>query len=105
MFTGTDPILRHLDIHVGMTPEDFKLRGSTLCRHDVTLGIGINAWFDCVQPIRGQYLTIQNTVFFDGHWVSKASVLKICEVKIFGHGKFLTTDGFLCGMKIIFDRE
>ncbi len=46
-------------MYVGNTPDDF-LHDAVLCRRNTTLnGLGNEFLITCVQPVRGQYLTVR----------------------------------------------
>ena len=82
-------VFRMFDIHISNNEDDFLTHGSRLCAQNVTAGPAELTVIKCVQPLRGQYITIQNLAHIgsEPYPADYVKCLYICEVRAFAKGK------------------
>ena len=78
------------DIHVGVGADDFLHHGSRLCARNVTAGPAELTVVECVQPVVGQFITIQNLAHIgsEPYPADYVKCLYICEVNAFAKGNY-----------------
>ena len=85
--------MRRANIYVGGTTGDFLNNDALECQHDVTVNTANYGYFGrCLQPVRGQFFTIQNFALLEFDKYGKAyhgmkQCLNLCEVEVYIQGK------------------
>lgn len=78
----------HFNIYISNQEWDFQYGGAYLCAENQSSSLFYELWYDCPQPMRGQYITVQNGVFMDRETNPEESLveLAICEIQIYAKG-------------------
>ncbi len=83
------------NVYVGNTPEDFLDDGALMCQRNVTINELSNDYvLWCIQPVRGQYITIRTQVYREYDLQMSSALLTseltdclvLCEVRVFVKG-------------------
>lgn len=78
-----------------MTSEDFHQSEALMCIRNQTFSDTV-LWLECRQPVKGQYVTIQQHVYleYDEEAEKVPQCLNLCDVKIYVERKFETRGPF-----------
>ena len=71
-----------------MNADDFKTNGALLCARNVTMGSMEEVVTRCIQPVKGQHLTIDNLVYIESETYTELyeKCLVMCEVEVYVTG-------------------
>ena len=89
VFNLTDGcVMRLFDLNVAFGSDDFLSHGGLLCARNQTAGSADAGVVICIQPTRGQYVTVLNLEHLSSEpfIVEYEKCFSICEIKIFVEG-------------------
>lgn len=88
-FSVDECVLRFVDVHIGYNPDDFLTNGAKMCVRNASMGSMIEVVTRCIQPLVGQYVTINNLVYIESETYEQEyeKCLVICEVEVYVRGK------------------